>query len=244
MKRCEKSVAVQDDVGCIYLHVLLTTQQEGHGIKLLTGKRGVGMEDGCYYWAVVCKNHRFHNKQNTLFGHKIRLGETDSYSPLPALDRRFSVRCDDCGREHAYKPSDLVRVQLEYIDFFVPHPFFMSESTTLDRSSDQLDISPVSPSTDSVTQSGDFRGGRNEVADSGPTAKTVSAVFHWSRSFYGSQTGRLISFAARMRSGMGSSFRYAFGVATAWQHRGRSIFGRRLSILVGEIASALKSRQQ
>lgn len=86
---------------------------------------GCVRSDTCYYWAVICKNHRFHNKQNIFFGHKIPLGETDPYSPLPALDGRFSVRCDECGREYSYEPSDVVRVQLEFLDFFAPHPFFL-----------------------------------------------------------------------------------------------------------------------
>lgn len=79
----------------------------------------------CYYWAVICKNHRFHNKQNLFFGHTIRLGETDAYSSLPALDGGVSVQCDGCGREYSYKPSDVVRVQLEWLGCFVPHPLFL-----------------------------------------------------------------------------------------------------------------------
>jgi hypothetical protein len=81
--------------------------------------------DTCYYWVVICKNHNFHNQQNRFFGHKIPLAETDSYSPRPALDNHFSVRCDDCEREYWYKPSDVLRVSLEYRDCLVPHPLFL-----------------------------------------------------------------------------------------------------------------------
>jgi hypothetical protein len=81
--------------------------------------------DKSYYWAVICKSHGFHNQQNYLFGHKILLGETNPYSPLPPLDGHFTVRCDECGREHSYKPSEVVRVQLDYLESFVPHPLFL-----------------------------------------------------------------------------------------------------------------------
>jgi hypothetical protein len=81
--------------------------------------------DTSYYWTVICRSHAFHRRQNLLFGHKIRLGETDPYSPPPALDGHFSIRCSDCGREHSYAPSEVVRVQLEYLEYFVPHPLFL-----------------------------------------------------------------------------------------------------------------------
>ena len=81
--------------------------------------------DACYYWVVICKNHHFHNRQNRFFGHKILLGETDSYSPRPDLDDHFSVRCDDCGSEYSYKPLDVLRVALEYREDLIPHPLFL-----------------------------------------------------------------------------------------------------------------------
>ena len=78
-----------------------------------------------YFWAVLCKNHKFHKHQNLFFEHKIPLGETDAYLPPPALDDRICVRCDDCGQEYTYNPRDLVRVELEFPDSFAPHPFFL-----------------------------------------------------------------------------------------------------------------------
>jgi hypothetical protein len=80
--------------------------------------------DSPYVWAVLCKNHRFHHRSNTLFDHKIPLGETDAYSPPPTLDGRFDVRCDDCGEQYSYKPKELVRVELDLPASFMPHPLF------------------------------------------------------------------------------------------------------------------------
>jgi len=78
-----------------------------------------------YYWAVLCKNRWFHRRQNLFVDHKILLGETDPYQPLPEFSAGLSIRCDDCGREYPYAVSDVVRVQLEPPDSFSPHPFFL-----------------------------------------------------------------------------------------------------------------------
>ncbi len=77
-----------------------------------------------YCWAVICKNKLYHRFENVYFGHKIPLGETDAFNPPPALSGPFRVRCDDCGREYSYKPSELVRHELDLPDSFVPHPLF------------------------------------------------------------------------------------------------------------------------
>jgi len=37
-----------------------------------------------YVWVVICKNHKYHDKQNMFSGHKIPLGETDQYAPPSA----------------------------------------------------------------------------------------------------------------------------------------------------------------
>jgi hypothetical protein len=81
-------------------------------------------EDDQYFWAVLCKNHRFHKQQNLFFSHKIPLAETDPYLPPPAFDGLLKVRCDDCGQEYSYEPKDLVRIQLEDPEPFTPHPLF------------------------------------------------------------------------------------------------------------------------
>lgn len=83
------------------------------------------MGEGQYYWAVLCKNHRFHRQQNLFFAHKIPLGETDAYLPLPSFSGQLSVRCDDCGHEYSYEAKEIVRIQLEYPETFTPHPLFV-----------------------------------------------------------------------------------------------------------------------
>lgn len=81
-------------------------------------------EDVSYCWVVVRKNHWFHRRQNLFYGHKIPLGETDEYEPLPPLDGPFTVRCDDCGREYLYKPDEVCRFQQEVPESFSAHPLF------------------------------------------------------------------------------------------------------------------------
>jgi hypothetical protein len=78
-----------------------------------------------YFWVVLCKNRRFHKRQNLFFGHTIPLAETDAILPPPALNERVSVRCDDCGREYSYEPKDLLRAELEPQEGFVTHPLFL-----------------------------------------------------------------------------------------------------------------------
>jgi hypothetical protein len=74
---------------------------------------------------VVCKNHKFHNRENIYSGHKIPLGETDEFVPPPELDFDFTVRCDDCGAEHSYDAADLMRFQMQLAPDFKPHPLFL-----------------------------------------------------------------------------------------------------------------------
>jgi hypothetical protein len=59
------------------------------------------------YWVVLCNNRRFHHKGNLSCEHRIVLGETDAFSPPPALDGQLKARCDNCGEEYSYKPKDL-----------------------------------------------------------------------------------------------------------------------------------------
>jgi hypothetical protein len=78
-----------------------------------------------YCWVVVCKNHKFHNRQNIYSGHKIPLGETDEFAPPPKLDFGFTVRCDECEAEHSYQAADLMRFQMQLAADFKPHPLFV-----------------------------------------------------------------------------------------------------------------------
>ena len=81
-------------------------------------------EETNYYWVVICKNHWFHLRQNIFFGHKIPLGETDALMPRPTLEGRFRVRCDQCGKEYLYRPSEVRRLELRTPDKFTPHTLF------------------------------------------------------------------------------------------------------------------------
>ena len=51
-----------------------------------------------YFWAVICKNHRFHYKGNIGYEHHMLLGETDAYASLPMLPEKIKVRCDSLRR--------------------------------------------------------------------------------------------------------------------------------------------------
>jgi hypothetical protein len=81
-------------------------------------------EEEPYCWAVICKNRAFHRHENLFSGHKIPLGETDEFTPPPAIDFRLMVRCDDCGHEYEYDPAELVRLQMNFGPDFKPHPLF------------------------------------------------------------------------------------------------------------------------
>jgi len=84
-------------------------------------------EDNGYCWVVMCKNNWFHNRVNLFSKHKIRLSETDAYSPPPALKANFTVRCDECHKEYLYKPSEVLRHDQELPASFLPHPLFQME---------------------------------------------------------------------------------------------------------------------
>jgi hypothetical protein len=78
--------------------------------------------DSHYCWVVLCKNHWFHLQQNLFFRHRIPLAATDPVTPRPTLEDRFRVRCDDCRKEYLYKPSEVLKSELELPDSFIPHP--------------------------------------------------------------------------------------------------------------------------
>lgn len=81
-------------------------------------------EDSSYCWAVVCKNRVFHFPRNMFYKHKILLAETDATIPRPPVDVPFTVRCDMCGKEYRYQPSDVLRIEKEIPEGFVTHPMF------------------------------------------------------------------------------------------------------------------------
>ncbi len=77
-----------------------------------------------YCWAVICKNKWFHRRESLRYGHKIPLGPTDAFSAPPVLNGPFTARCDGCGKEYSYKPSELVRFESDLPASFAPHPLF------------------------------------------------------------------------------------------------------------------------
>lgn len=90
-------------------------------------------EDSRYFWVVPCKNHWYHLRQNLFFRHRIPLAETDAITPRPAIDCRFRVRCDECGKEYTYKPSEVLQSDREPAESFTPHPLFRDEDGPTDE---------------------------------------------------------------------------------------------------------------
>ncbi len=80
--------------------------------------------DRDYCWVVVCKNHRYHHHPNTFNVHRIPLGITDAYAVRPATQKPFIARCDECGKEYSYKPSEVLRYEMDAPSPFMPHPLF------------------------------------------------------------------------------------------------------------------------
>jgi hypothetical protein len=81
-------------------------------------------EDSSYFWLVLCKNHWFHARKNLFFRHQILLAETDAFASRPPVNRPFKVRCDQCRKEYLYKPSEVMRIEHEPPESFIPHPLF------------------------------------------------------------------------------------------------------------------------
>ena len=81
-------------------------------------------EDSSYCWVVLCKNRIYHFPRNMFYKHKILLAETDAATSRPPLTGPFKVRCDMCSKEYVYQPSDVVRIEREIPEGFVPHPSF------------------------------------------------------------------------------------------------------------------------
>jgi hypothetical protein len=61
------------------------------------------------------------------YRHKIALGETDAVTSRPPINGPFRVRCDMCGKEYVYKPSDVTRMEKELPVSFTAHPLFRDE---------------------------------------------------------------------------------------------------------------------
>ena len=83
--------------------------------------------DSSYCWVVYCKNHIYHIPRNFIYRHKIALAETDAVVSRPPIHGPFRVRCDLCGKEYVYKPSEVLRAEKELPAGFIPHPAFREE---------------------------------------------------------------------------------------------------------------------
>jgi hypothetical protein len=81
-------------------------------------------ENPSYCWVVICKNAKAHRGANVMFGHKIPLGETDPFEPLPVI-APFLAKCDECGQELSYEPDEILRLEMKLPDSFTPHPRFL-----------------------------------------------------------------------------------------------------------------------
>jgi len=84
-------------------------------------------EDNSYFWVVTCKNHLYHIPRNFIYRHKILLAETDAVASRPPVRDPFKVRCDICGMEYIYRPSEVLRIEREIPEGFVPHPLFRED---------------------------------------------------------------------------------------------------------------------
>jgi len=76
---------------------------------------------------VFCKDYFYHLRQNVFHRHRIPLGVTHGITNHPAIDARFRVRGDDCGKEYLYAPSEVVRYEQEPPPSCEPHPLFREQ---------------------------------------------------------------------------------------------------------------------
>ncbi len=91
----------------------------------VTDEPGKGLWVDCSYcWIVLCKNHWFHRRRNLFNVHRIPLGQTDAVSPRPTIAEPFRAHCDECGRGYIFKPSEVLRWEMDVPASFVPHPMF------------------------------------------------------------------------------------------------------------------------
>lgn len=102
--------------------------------------------DSNYCWVVVCKNHWFHRRYNFFNVHRVPLGETDAVLPRPKIDKPFGVRCDECGKEYLYQPSQVLKYEMEAPASFVAHPLFR-DSLQPDKTDKYESAPPAQPTT-------------------------------------------------------------------------------------------------
>ena len=102
---------------------LKAAKNEIHGITEAVESTNELWANPDYFWIVLCKNERFHHESNHNYAHRIPLGQTDSVSPKP-VSQPFKARCNSCGKEYVYEPSDVLRSEMEIPQSFESHPLF------------------------------------------------------------------------------------------------------------------------
>ncbi len=99
-------------------------------------------EDSSYCWVVTCKHHIYHIPRNLIYRHKIPLAEADAVTSRPPINGPFRARCDMCGKEYLYKPSEVLRAEKELPEGFIAHPAFREEQGSKpDTQQSRLDLS-------------------------------------------------------------------------------------------------------
>ena len=46
------------------------------------------------------------------------------YATIPESTQQMRIRCNDCGAEHSYKSSEILRNEIPVPENFTPHPLF------------------------------------------------------------------------------------------------------------------------
>src|SRR5205823_1244835 len=70
--------------------------------------------------------------------------ENPAVWPRPNIDQPFGVRCDECGKEYTYQPSDVLKYEMEVPASFAVHPLFR-DSLEPDKTDKYESISSPQP---------------------------------------------------------------------------------------------------
>jgi hypothetical protein len=76
-----------------------------------------------YFCVVICKNTKGHKGENVMFRHNIPLAETDAFEALPVTGSLL-VKCNGCGEEYIFEPSEVLRLEMEAPEHFTTHARF------------------------------------------------------------------------------------------------------------------------
>ncbi|PYT57679.1 MAG: hypothetical protein DMG35_19835 [Acidobacteria bacterium] len=81
------------------------------------------MDEQQHYWVVTCKNVAYHQEKNPFALHRIRLAKTEVGARHRDHVGRFSVMCDDCGKQFTYEAPEVI-MWIGPPVLFMPHPLF------------------------------------------------------------------------------------------------------------------------